>query len=175
MKKKILNDEIRKEDLDTEEKILNYFRGYFSLYPVSAINAKLTFIQKFDIVLSNNLSKRIGGIASYITLKEKDKRCIKEKILDLVDNNNNKIAKEYTYSIQKNDGTEIEKSFIVICNNNMIENIHKNSVKSFHFDCTSNVYPQLLINIDYLYYPDMIIILKKQFYVVLYYVKMKKV
>jgi len=95
MKKKILNDEIRKEDLDTDEKILNYFRGYFSLYPVPAINAKLTFTQKFGIVLSNNLSKRIGDIASYITLKEKDKRSIKEKILDLVDNNNNKISKEF--------------------------------------------------------------------------------
>ena len=57
----------------------------------------------------NSLSKRIGGIASYIIIKEKDKRCIKEKILDLVDNNNNKIAKEYTYGIQRNDGTEIEK------------------------------------------------------------------
>ena len=81
--------------MDTDEKILNYFRGYFSLFPVSAINAKLTFTNKFGIVLSNNLSKKIGGIASYITIKEKDKRSIKEKILDLVDNNNNKISKEY--------------------------------------------------------------------------------
>ena len=158
--KKILNVEIRKEDLDTEEKILYYFGGYFSLYPVSVINTKLTFIQKFGIALSNSLPKRIGGISSYFSIKVKDKRCIKEKILDLVNNNNNKIAKEYTYSIQRNDGTEIEKSFIVICNNNMIENIHKNSLKSFH---STNVYPELLINIDYLYYPNMIIILKNSF------------
>ena len=141
MKKKILKDEIRKEDLDTDEKILNYFRGYFSLFPVSAINAKLTFTNKFGIVLSNNLSKKIGGIASYITIKEKDKRSIKEKILDLVDNNNNKISKEYSYTIKKSDGSDTEKSFIVICNNNMLENIHKNSIRSFHFDCTYKCVP----------------------------------
>ena len=32
MKDKILNNEITKEDLDSDKKILNYFRGYSNLY-----------------------------------------------------------------------------------------------------------------------------------------------
>ena len=29
-----------------------------------------------------------------------------------------------------------EKSFIIICNDNMRENMKKNPIRSFHFDCT---------------------------------------
>ena len=56
-------------------------------------------MEKFDISLSNNLSKRIEGIAFYIIFKERDKRSIKQKILDLVDNNNKKISQEYFYKV----------------------------------------------------------------------------
>ena len=55
MKDKILKNQITKDDLDSDEKILAYFRGYFSLYYVSAINAKILFTEKFGIPLSNNL------------------------------------------------------------------------------------------------------------------------
>ena len=81
MKDKILNNEITKEDLDSDKKILNYFRGYSNLYYASTINDKLLFSEKFGISLSNNLSKRIKGIASYITLKKRDKRSIKQMII----------------------------------------------------------------------------------------------
>ena len=40
MKDKILKNEITKKDFNNDEKILNYFRGYFNLYNVSDINAK---------------------------------------------------------------------------------------------------------------------------------------
>ena len=43
MKDKILKYQITKDDLDSDEKIIAYFRGYFSLYYVSAINAKILF------------------------------------------------------------------------------------------------------------------------------------
>ena len=58
MKDKILKNQITKVELDSDEKIIAYFRGYFSLYYVSAINVKILFTEKFP--LSNNLSKRIG-------------------------------------------------------------------------------------------------------------------
>lgn len=74
MKDKILNNEITKKNLDSDEKILNYLREYFNLYNVSEINDKILFMEKFGISLPNNLSKRIGGIVSYITLKERDKK-----------------------------------------------------------------------------------------------------
>ena len=142
MKDKILNNEITQKDLDSDEKILNYFRGYFNLYNVSDINAKILFMEKFGISLSNNLSKRIWGIASYITLKERDKRSI--NILFsyihikwiLVDNNNKKISKEYFYKVPIENGEFKEKSFIIICNDNMRENMKKNSFRSINFDCT---------------------------------------
>ena len=66
MKDEILKNEITKDGLDSDKKIKTYFRGYFSLYYVSAINAKNLFTEKFGIPLSNNLSKRIGGITSFI-------------------------------------------------------------------------------------------------------------
>ena len=60
MKDRILKNEITKKNLDNDEKILNYFRGYFNLYNASAINAKILFSEKFGISLSNNLLKGIG-------------------------------------------------------------------------------------------------------------------
>ena len=136
MKDKILNNEITQKDLDSDEKILNYFRGYFNLYNVSDINAKILFMEKFGISLSNNLSKRIWGIASYITLKERDKRSIKLKILNLIDNNNKKISHNYFYKVHIENVECKEKSFIIICNDNKRENMKKKSVYSFHFYCT---------------------------------------
>ena len=125
-------------------KNISLFQGIFQFilyFCISVINTKILFTEKFGIPLSNNLFKRIGGIVSYITLKERDKRTIKQKNLDLVDDNNKKIAFEYFYKIPTDNDEYKENSFIIICNDKMRENMKKNSIRSFYFDCTYKCVP----------------------------------
>jgi hypothetical protein len=55
--------------------------------------------------------------------------------LYLVDDNSKKIVHEYFYKVPIKNGEFKEKSFIIICNDYMRENMKKNSVSFFHFDC----------------------------------------
>lgn len=62
--------------------------------------------------------------------------------MDLVDDKNNKISKEYIFTVQRDNDFETTKLSIIICNNNMMENMQINTVSSFHFDCTYKLVPQ---------------------------------
>ena len=67
----------------------------------------------------------------------------------LVDDKSKKIVHEYFYKVPIENGEFRGKSFIIICNDNMRENMKKNSVIFFILIARISAYLLHLINIAY--------------------------
>jgi len=80
-----------------------FFRTYFKFYNVTSETAKDDFKKLYPSIdiTDKNLQNKINNIYLYFQRKNKDKRCILDKILDIKDSEGNKMSELYNYTSSK--------------------------------------------------------------------------
>jgi hypothetical protein len=120
----IFNNGFKKKDLlnfnlDSEEKILCIFRTYFKYYNETCEMAKNKFEKIYPLIniKDKDLQNKINNVYLYSQRKNKDRRSVLDKILDISNSKGEKLSKLYEYTSKKVKA--IKKFFIIISNNKM--------------------------------------------------------
>ena len=120
----IFNNGFKKKDLlnfnlDSEEKILSFFRTYFKYYNETCEMAKNKFEKIYPLInmKDKDLQYKINNVYLYSQRKNKDRRSVLDKILDISNSKGEKLSKLYEYTSKKVKA--IKKFFIIISNNKM--------------------------------------------------------
>ena len=90
-------------NLDSEEKILSFFRTYFKYYNETCEMAKNKFEKLYPLIniKDKELQNKINNVYLYSQRKNKDRRSILDKILDISNSKEEKLSKLYEYTSKK--------------------------------------------------------------------------
>ena len=132
----IQKKELQNFNLDSEEKILSFFRTYFKYYNETCEIAKNKFEKLYPLIniKDKELQNKINNVFFNSQRKNKDSRSVLDKILDISNSKEEKLSKLYEYTSKKNK--DIKKYFIIISNKKIRNDLKSNSLKSIHFDTT---------------------------------------
>ena len=90
-------------------------------------------------IKEKELQNKINNVYLYSQRKNKDKRSVLDKILDISNSKGEKLSKIYEYNSKKDHN--IKKYFIIISNNKKRNDLKSNKLKSIHFNSTYKCVP----------------------------------
>ena len=90
-------------------------------------------------IKDKELQNKINNVYLYSQRKNKDRRSVLDKILDISNSKEEKLSKLYEYTSKKNK--DIKKYFIIISNNQKRNDLKSNKLKSIHFNSTYKCVP----------------------------------